>query len=97
MTTVNPSPKTRFQEQKALVDQHKRLIERNDLQTSIDYALLQYQSQLVGMSDVLNGNSAAASHFRLLGAHEFIQVFKTLAEQHVPTVVKPQDNLNHRV
>ena len=94
MITLNPSPKTRFQADKKLVEQHNRLIERPDLQTSIDYAMLEYQAQLTGVA--AGGNEAAAAHFRLMGAHEFVNILKRLTEQFTPAVVKQQDNLNHR-
>jgi hypothetical protein len=93
---INPSPKTRFQENKNFVEQHRKLIERSDLQVSLDYAMLEYQKQLVATGS-LGGNEAAASHFRMLGAHEFVQVFKLLAEQvQQPVPLKTVDNLNHR-
>jgi len=94
-TIINPSPKTRFQENKTFVDQHKRLIERSDLQLSIDYAMLQYQAQLTEI--VAGGNEAAAAHFRLMGAHEFVKIFRTLAHEPEKAVVKNNDNLNYRV
>ncbi len=94
MTALNPSPKARFQADKKLIEQHNRLIERSDLQTSIDYALLEYQAQLTGIA--AGGNEAAAAHFRLMGAHEFINIFKRLSEQHQEPIIQTLDNLNHR-
>lgn len=79
----------------AFVKSHRDLMQNDDLQRSINFALLEYQRQLCEQrSDV---NSAAASHFRAMGALEFVQVLKTLGENvrmPAPTVVQ---NLNHGV
>lgn len=83
---VNPSPKQKFLGLKHCVDQHRELLQRPDLNTSVDMALQQYQWEVCGgniLQDTMtaNGNSAAASYYKLLGAHEFLRTFRLLAEQ----------------
>ena len=63
------------------------------LERALDYALLEYQ-KVVAMKT--NEQLAATGHFRILGALEFIQTMKDLAESQVepPKVITP--SLNHR-
>ena len=78
---VNPTPKERFIAYKPFVDGHRELIGRPELQRGFDFALLEFQRELA--AGITDGNGAAANHYKLAGAHEFIRVFRKLAEQTV--------------
>lgn len=96
MTTpnVNPSPRTQFQQSGAYVAIHQEMITGEDFIRGISTALLEYQWQLCVRTGDANG--AAASHFRMTGALEFVDVLKRLAEPQTQIVPKPNfDNLSH--
>ena len=85
----NSSPKQKFLAMKHCVDQHRELLQRPDLNSSLEQALLQLQWELCGghsQSAEGNATTAAAAYYRLMGAHEFIRTFRQLAE----TPVIPQ-------
>lgn len=85
MADVNPSPKARFIAVKAYVDTHRELIQRPDLQRGLDNALAQYAWTLCAVD--MDGNKAAQHQFKLAGAHEFIRILKSLAEQQMVSKV----------
>ena len=94
MPNYNPSPKAQFQAEKEIVSSHHRLIENHQFETSIHYALLHYQSLLAKGAGTFN--DAAANHFKMTGALEFVQELRLLAEpQQKPTPVPDRDNLTH--
>lgn len=89
----NPTPKQRFQEDDRRVKAHLALLERTDLQASLDAALMQYQWGLSQNSN--NLNDAAACHFKSIGAWELINTFKRLVEQPPPPSKKHDGQLIH--
>ena len=92
-TPVNriPTPKIRFQQSADNAAKHRALIESKDFQRGSDYALLEYQNQLSGLS--VDGNGAAALHFKMLGAQEFLQTFRLLGDVFVMPKLVDMDNL----
>lgn len=92
---VNPRPKTEFQLTPQYVQTHRALIERDDLRRGLKFALLEYQTTLCELQG--DANMAAAKHFRLLGANEFINTFLLLGEMPKPVIVEKPTNLDHRV
>jgi len=69
------------------------MMQEPDLQTSIDYALLEYQHQLnLRTPEQMSG----AGFFRMSGALEFINELKNLAESTPRAVPQDRDNLNHQ-
>lgn len=84
--TLNPSPKSRFQESGNNLSEHRKLIETPAFRRACDMAMLQYTIQVNGQT--LDGNSAAASAFRLLGAQEFLNTLILLAENVIPPAPK---------
>lgn len=78
---------------KVFVEAHRALMQREDLQRSLDFSLLEYQKQVSVRTEP---PLAATGHFRVLGALEFIQILKDLAESvPEPTKIVPA-SLNHR-
>jgi len=76
-----------------LVQGHRSLMERHDLDLGLTTAMLEYQRQLCEQRTDMSG--AAANHFKLVGAQEFLHVLKTLTE--VPKILArdPVGNLSH--
>jgi hypothetical protein len=89
----NPSPKTRFIQVEANVKAHHALIERSDLDRSLDVALQQYQLLLV--LDAKDANAAAAAHFKITGVLEFLHQFKYLAEAVAPNKTNKPTGLDY--
>lgn len=90
----NPSPKARFLSVKPYVNTHRDLVLRDDFQRALDYALMEYQTQVARNTDYA---MAGAGHFRIVGALEFVTVLKTLSEQGVPQPARKPADLDHRV
>jgi hypothetical protein len=91
----NPSPRTRFQADDRRLKAHLSLLERTDLQVSLDYALMEYQNILAGAGNGLN--DAAANHFKMVGVLQFLDVFKNLARQQAVPERKIEGQLLHGV
>lgn len=90
---TNPTPKARFQESVDNVKKHRDLVQLREFERACDFALLQYQANL----SKVPLNEASATHFRLIGASEFIQVLRNLSESaELPTRVMQSENLDHR-
>lgn len=100
MTTINPNitnptPKQSFQESSDNISKHREMIVSRSFERGIQYALSEYQLFL----SRANPNEAMLSHFKHVGAQEFIAVLRNLAEKPQPIVVvpKPSDNLQGNV
>lgn len=91
------SPKARFLENPQNPTKHRDLLEVPQLQKSLDAAMLQYEAVLCAN---MGSNMEAASSvgLRILGAHEFLNIFRVLAETPVEGTSRvPQNaNLNHK-
>lgn len=91
---VNPSPRTRFQAVNGHIQAHRSMIELPAFDRGADAALIEYAATL--SKSVATGNEAMANGFKIQGAMEFLQFFKTIAEQPQPMPVrKDLDNLPH--
>lgn len=88
---VNPSPKTRFMQSPDNVSKHKALVDSREFQRGCDFSLLQYQAAL--SQQPADFQAGAGNYFKLLGAQEFIQTFKLLAESPQLPKVVDRDNL----
>lgn len=73
---------------------HRNLMQAPELQNSLDYALMEYQSRLSG-DEIANFNIAAVNHIKMSGALEFIDILKHLAESNAPSRQAVDFNLNH--
>lgn len=91
---TNPSPKSRFQESSQNVSTHRELVGSNALQRALDFALLHYQQNLYNMHDHTNPELGRLIGTKLVGAMEFVHVFRNLAEAPNPPSPKPDYNLN---
>lgn len=86
----NPTPRQSFQMDKDAMGGHLNLISSPQLTASIQTALLEYQRKLAHVTDM---NGAAASHFKMAGAIEFLDVFWKLAEQKTSGRVRAEGQL----
>lgn len=78
---------------KSFVEEHRELMQSNVLQRSLDFALLEYQKQIAVRTEP---QMASTGHFRMLGALEFIQIMKDLAESTPEPTKLVTPSLNHR-
>lgn len=93
---TNPSPRDRFQLSGENISKHRNLVDSNEFQRAIDFAMLEYAS-IVAMQ-VKEANSAAASGLRILGAHEFVHILRNLSEKtEIPKSVAPIKPLDYKV
>lgn len=91
MTNTNPTPQQRFQANKGRIEEHRRLIEQDAFESGADFAIMEYQRLLSQQATTFN--DAAASHFKITGALEFLQTFRLLAEMPARTTHTDKDNL----
>ena len=91
MAITNPTPRARFQSNKKTIEDHRRMIEQASFDYSCDLAMLEYQRVL--SQSVTTFNDAAANHFKVTGAQEFLQTFRNLGEMPSRTTPVDRDNL----
>ncbi len=90
---LNPNPKTRFQSIDQNISKHRAMVDDPTFRRSADFALLHYGAILAQQQVDFQG--AAAMHFKMAGAREFLQELLLLAEtMPKPSIVKPNDNLD---
>lgn len=75
------TPKARFLLSNDNISKHRIMVDSNEFQRACDFAMLQYQTQLMGA--VTDGNGAAQVGIKLRGAHEFMQIFRLLSDREV--------------
>lgn len=91
---INPPPKKRFMESGTRISRHREMMQSPDLRTSLDYALLEYQRR---MTQPACDQIAAAAHFKLAGATEFVDLLLHLAEANDPTPTPKRETVNHTI
>ena len=84
--TINPSPKTRFQEIKGAIEAHHALLQAESFQRAEDMALLHYQRILALQIDPkLPGDEqqvrAMVNGWKLQGVQEYLSEFRNLGEK----------------
>lgn len=89
--TLNRTPKQRFHDHPEWLSQHNQFVVSPIFERGSDFALLQYQAYLSSQS--VDGQNAAANHFKMVGAIEFLQTFRLLAEKPMMPTVVDRDNL----
>ncbi len=92
-----PSPKERYLgSRKNAGGDHQHLVDSPVFIQGTDAAMLEYAHRLTlgSMPDV---NSAMARHFSLLGAEQYLEVLKTLADQPLKIERLQTPNLNHSI
>lgn len=87
------SPKSDFIKDGASVINHHKIIENPLLRKHMEIALMEMQRRAAAGTDSANFNLCAASHLRLLGAQDFMEIFYNLAEQMQPGVRTDTANL----
>jgi len=84
----NPSPKIRFLQNGGFVAAHLELIQRADFERAVDFALLEMMRLEESAED------AAASHYRMAGAIQFVRILKHLGTTVVSPRTRTEDNLD---
>ena len=74
------SPRERFWQNKDAVEKHRSLVSHPSFEKSLEVALAQYQHQESFKAD-RNLEIAAATQFKISGAHQFVQLLRNLSEQ----------------
>lgn len=74
------TPQERFQENKDAVEKHRSLVSHPSFERSLEVALAQYQHQQ-SMKVDQNPDFAGATQFKIVGAHQFVQLLRNLSEQ----------------
>lgn len=87
MPTDFKSPQERFWDNKDACEKHRSLISHPSFEKSLETALAQYQHQEAFKAE-RNLEIAAATQFKISGAHQFVQLLRNLSEQ--DTTPKPQ-------
>lgn len=82
---TNKTPKVRFMETAANIHKHRALVDSEDFQRGVDFALLQYQLDLA--NQISDGNSAVGVGLRIKGAQEFLFTLRNLSE--MPKIAGP--------
>lgn len=98
MNIPNPTPKARFNESRANVEEHHRILEHPSFQRGVDAALLQFQVNLMEQlrEQGSNFNAMAAAQLRLQGAHEFLTAFRKLTDTGDMPIRRSDLNLDHK-
>ena len=90
-STINPSPKTRFQDIKGAIESHHSLIQAESFQRAEDMAFLEYQRKLaikLANEPAPSRQLLAMEHAnKLSGVQEFLSEFRNLGEK--PLAVEP--------
>lgn len=93
----NLTPKAEFLKSPELIKNHHALVENPSLRLGITIALQEMQRRAAAGTDTANFNFCAASHLRMLGAQDFIEIFLNLGEQMQPGVRTDTTNLPSNV
>lgn len=90
---VHHSAKARFQQSADNISKHHKIVDSSEFQRGIDFALLAYQEYLT--MNCRDANTAMTAMVKQSGAHEFIQIFKELADPQptMPTLAPTKDHL----
>jgi hypothetical protein len=76
------------------VSKHRELVTSSDYQRGCDFAMLQYTAALANQTN--SADTAMVAGLKIRGAHEFLEVMKTLGETiKMPAPVALAD-LDHR-
>lgn len=73
---LNPPPKVRFQKQNGWIKAHQSLVDSDEFDRAVTFALLQYQRELAAAPL----NEAGACHMKMVGVQEFLRTLIYLSE-----------------
>lgn len=96
------SPKSRFLESDNNIVAHRKLLDSRELERGVEFALAHFTRAVCALANNQDLNAAgaqqaqAASFQMIQGAHNFLEVFYTLAERQQPAAKAPNpDKLDH--
>lgn len=87
------TPKADFIASADNVKNHHVVVENPIVRRGIEIALAEMQRRSAAGTDPANFNACAASHLRMLGAHDFVEIFLNLGETMQPGVRTDTNNL----
>jgi len=87
------TPKADFIASAENVKNHHVVVENPFVRKGIEVALAEMQRRAAAGTKPGDFNDCAASHLRMLGAHDFIEIFLNLGEQMQPGVRTDTTNL----
>ena len=88
---LNPIAKERFRQSPQNISDHRALVESRAFDRAMDFAKLQYMTELANSTH--DNNAAMANGWKVRGVEEFCGVMRTLSEHQIIQVVMPNDNL----
>lgn len=83
----NPTPKASFLADNRSVQLHRQLLENSQLDVSLNISQLEMMRRL---GEALSPDDARASHYKMAGVIQFLDIFRNLSEQPIPK--KPTTN-----
>lgn len=87
----NPTPKEEFLANSKLARAHLANMENPELRSAVSYALAEYSRKLAHG----NGDAPHASHYKLAGVHEFLEIFYNLSFPRTHTRTADRGQLNY--
>lgn len=90
----NPTPKKRFMSAPGLMSAYHEVMRMPGTRISLDYALMNYQHKLSHSS---NDPTAAAAHFKMVGAIEFVDELMNLSEVREKPTITRKETIDHKV
>ena len=87
------TPKADFIASADNVKNHHVVVENPIVRHDIEVALAEMQRRATANTPPTDFNACASSHLRMLGAHDFIEIFLNLGEQMQPGVRTDTTNL----
>jgi len=92
---MNLTPKQHYQANKQAAERHRDLVVSTPFRDALHAALLEHVLSLPTANDI---QSAAAAHYQIVGARDFINHLLNVAEQpKTPPTPTNTANLDHRV
>lgn len=89
----NPPPRKELIESPEAIKRHHELVENETLRTHLRIALQEMQMRAAANTDPSNLQLCASAHLRMLGAHDFVDIFLNLVETAQPEAKKETTNL----
>lgn len=89
----NPSPREQFIKDSKAVAEFNELMDSQVLCNALDAALLEYQRRL-SKATIADLGGCASTHFRAVGAQEYLDLLRNFCESQVIPAPAGQPNLN---
>lgn len=88
------TPRLRFQENKVYCTAHRDLVVSDQFRSALEASLIEH---VMALPETTEPDAAAAAHYRLMGARQFLNHLLNIAEQPKTPPIPLPTNLNHGV